>query len=118
MFTMSDWGFFPRIGFSCKCGCGFNTVDVELLEICSAVREFLGVPVIINSGCRCKEHNAEVGGASHSQHLLGRAADLRVKNPAEVYSFLCDTFPGRYGFIQYPSFVHVDSRDKAYREVK
>jgi hypothetical protein len=34
--------------------------------------------VRVNSTCRSPRHNRRVGGARHSYHLLGRAADIRV----------------------------------------
>jgi len=34
--------------------------------------------MIVDSAFRCAEHNKAVGGAPHSQHLLGLAADVRV----------------------------------------
>ena len=39
-------------------------------------REKLGMPVTVNSGYRCKEHNLAVGGVRGSQHLQGEAADI------------------------------------------
>jgi uncharacterized protein YcbK (DUF882 family) len=38
------------------------------------------VPIRITSGFRCFTHNAEVGGAPKSQHLLGIAADIITDN--------------------------------------
>jgi uncharacterized protein YcbK (DUF882 family) len=101
---------FDRREFRCKCGCGYDTVDVELLELCEIVRQETGKPLIINSACRCPSHNREVGGGKRSQHLIGRAADLRVDNPKAVYDALCKRFPDEYGFGCYDTFVHVDSR--------
>jgi len=46
-------------------------------------------PVTVNSTCRSQEHNARVGGAKHSQHLGGNAADFRISgNPRTVLAFL------------------------------
>ena len=57
-------------------GCGLNNATPALLGALEAIRALLGVPVHINSACRCKKHNAAVGGARHSQHLVGKAADI------------------------------------------
>lgn len=109
-------GHFDRDEFACKCGCGFNTVDAELLSLCEYVRMINGdKPLTPNSACRCKSHNNFVGGSQKSQHLLGRAADLPVDNPKEVYGKLCERFPGQYGFGLYETFIHVDSRSKKAR---
>ena len=34
-------------------------------------------PVVINSGCRCRQHNQAVGGSDHSSHLTGHAVDIK-----------------------------------------
>ena len=39
------------------------------------IREFLGVPIVVNSGYRCKELNRKVGGVYNSKHLEGLALD-------------------------------------------
>ena len=45
-------------------------------------REAVG-PIIVNSGFRCKSVNSKVRGVSNSQHLVGQAADIRPKDPAQ-----------------------------------
>jgi len=40
-------------------------------------------PIIINSGYRNQAVNRMVGGVNKSQHLLGQAADIRPKDPAQ-----------------------------------
>ena len=102
--------YFKRKEFACKCNCGFDTVDYELLVLCNEVREFEGQPVNISSGCRCEIHNLTIGGAPKSQHLFGRAADLMVDDPELTYKWLCRQYPDRYGFGIYDTFVHVDTR--------
>lgn len=53
---------------------------VENLKVLAAglekVRALLGHPLIINSGFRCADVNARVGGVSNSAHLFGWAADF------------------------------------------
>ncbi|WP_299231692.1 D-Ala-D-Ala carboxypeptidase family metallohydrolase [uncultured Halomonas sp.] len=102
---------FRRAEFACRDGCGFDTVDAQTLEILEAVRVAFGSPVIINSGCRCPAHNAAVGGVPNSQHVLGRAADIRVvgHEPADVYSWIEQRFPAA-SLGLYSTFVHVDTR--------
>ena len=106
---------FSRSEFACKDGCGFDTVDADLIMLCELVRKLHGDrPITPNSGCRCAYHNQKEGGSVLSQHLLGRAADLPVRNPEEVYKKLCNLYPNIYGFGLYKTFIHVDSRnDKA-----
>ncbi len=109
---------FNRGEFACRCGCGFDVVDVELSMLCEFVRNFVKHPVNVNSGCRCKQHNFKEGGAVNSKHLLGKAADLEIldfKELERVYDMLCFAFPDKYGFIMYDGFIHVDCRSKKYR---
>lgn len=101
-----------RAEFACKCGCGFDTVDAELVRVIQDVRDHFGSPVVISSGCRCYEHNKRVRGAARSTHLEGRGADIQVKGktPKEVYEYLTGKYPNRYGIAWHRSFVHVDTR--------
>lgn len=97
--------------FACRCGCGFNTVDAELVRILERVRGFFEQPVLVTSGCRCEEYNRKVGGAPNSQHVRGRAADIKVLNvdPMVVQEYCLQL--GVPGLGQYATFTHVDSRD-------
>lgn len=101
---------FNRSEFACKCGCGFDTVDAGLIDSLELLRGGQGLPVIITSGCRCPSHNASVGGASDSQHLYGRAADIVVLGlPAErVYKILRSSPYLSVG--KYPGWTHIDTR--------
>lgn len=110
--------YFKRKEFACRCGCGFDAVDVELLELLTTVREFFGKPVTITSACRCPDHNKKVGGASASQHKLGKAADIQVKDMTaqEVQKALDDFLPkDKFGMGYGKTFTHLDVREKAAR---
>ena len=54
-------------------------------------RQTIGCPIIINSGFRNSRVNRLVGGVSNSQHLIGQAADIRPKDPAQ-FQRLVDYF--------------------------
>ena len=47
--------------------------------------------IIINSGFRNENVNRQVGGVRNSQHLVGQAADIRPKDPAQ-FQTLVDFF--------------------------
>lgn len=107
---------FSRKEWECKCGCGFNTVDAELIKVLQEdVRDYYKKPVTItpNGGCRCHIHNIACGGSNKSQHIQGKAADIKVEgiSPEVIYFYLCKKFPGKYGFGLYKTFVHVDVRE-------
>lgn len=103
---------FSREEFACKCGCGFDTVDTQLIQVLEYVRTHFDSPVTINSSCRCRIHNQMIGGSENSQHLFGRAADIVVKNhtPKEVAEFLGAYMKGWGGLGTYDSFTHIDTR--------
>lgn len=102
---------FTRAEFACRCGCGMDTIDAVAVQLSEEVREIDGGhPITPSSGCRCAQHNANIGGSPNSQHLLSRAVDLPVRNPQAVYDELCRRYPNQFGFGVYSTFVHVDSR--------
>ena len=76
------------------------------------VRTLLGKPIVINSGWRSVQHNTNIGGASSSQHLTGKAADSRCIG-VNTYEYL--TYLVRYtnlnGFGIAKTYVHTDTRD-------
>jgi uncharacterized protein YcbK (DUF882 family) len=110
---MSEWDsqYFNREEFACKCGCGLDTVDYELLKVLEYIRENFGEPITINSGCRCPAYNDSLpNSGSMSQHLLGRAADIVVRgvDPQFVYELADQMEVGGLG--EYSKFTHIDTR--------
>ena len=103
---------FKRSEFACRCRCGKDTVDAELLQVLHVVRHFYNAPVTITSGHRCEKHNKSVGGAGGSMHLVGKAADIIVEGvePQDVYEYLCDQYPHCYGIGNYKRWTHIDVR--------
>lgn len=71
---------FKKSEFTCKCGCGLNNIQLEVVKIADEVREHFGSPAIVTSGTRCSKHNTEVGGVANSRHLKGKAIDMYVQN--------------------------------------
>ena len=108
---------FNRSEFACKCGCGFDTVDVKTLEVLEQLREYLMQPVTITSACRCSHYNQIVGGAHDSQHTKGRAADILVKDipPKDVYDIVDALYPDQFGLGSYTGFTHIDTRSNKAR---
>jgi uncharacterized protein YcbK (DUF882 family) len=117
---MFDKGF-ERWEFACKCGCGFDTVDVETLEVLEELKRWYGQIVIISSGCRCREYNEQIQKekdpdytpySSRSKHMEGRGVDFKVMRipSIEVYKYLNRLYPDKYGIGFYKTFTHFDSR--------
>lgn len=107
----------------CRDGTDTVMVDETLTVVLQCIREHFGKPVTITSGYRTAAHNAAVGGAKSSQHLLGRAADIRVQGVSveDVAAYAESLMPDWGGVGRYPAkagraagWVHVDTRaDKA-----
>ena len=104
---------FRRSEFACRCGCGFDRVAPELVELLQMVRDRFCAPVTITSGCRCSRHNAAIGGVFGSRHVTGEAADIQVAGatPQHVADWLQAHFPRCLGIGVYPTWVHVDIRE-------
>ena len=107
--------------FGCK-GSDVVLLDEELVVLLQCIREHFGKPIHITSGYRTAAHNAAVGGAKSSQHLLGRAADFYVEgvDVATVAAYAEALLPGWGGIGRYPKdakhptrktgWVHIDTR--------
>ena len=67
-----------RWEIACRCGCGFDTITPATVTLFQAIRDYIGRPIRINSGCRCPERNEAVGGAPESYHMQGEALDMQV----------------------------------------
>ena len=101
---------FSRAEFACKCGCGQDTVDAQLLDILQDIRNEFG-PVTITSANRCPSHNKAEGGSEKSQHLRGRAADIQLTGipPSQIAIYVDDKWPNT-GLGAYNTFTHIDTR--------
>ncbi len=56
-------------------------MDPEFMRRVQVLRDILGFPLIPVSGFRCRKHNASLKGAAEdSQHLYGKAVDIRVRH--------------------------------------
>lgn len=108
--------------FACKDGSDKLWIDCELVTLLQCVRNTFDKPVIITSAYRTETHNKKVGGAKNSQHLSGKAVDFYIKGVslAKIKDVLETIIPNRGGIIVYnkKGFIHVDTRDTRYREVK
>ena len=100
--------------FLCPCcGGGEGKVSEALVTWLEILRRAWGESVIVNSGWRCAARNLKVGGARHSRHLIGCAADIRISKPSgpdwQRFSVLAERLcrnPG-WEFLPYPTFIHV-----------
>lgn len=95
-------------------------VQVNLKELAlnlQVLRDDLKKPIVINSGYRSLQHNRDIGSEDTSQHVLGKAADIRVPGMAasEVYNRIEELIrAGKMkngGLGRYQNFTHYDVRD-------
>ena len=85
-------------------------MDDEFLEMLDNARHMAGIPFIINSGYRTKEHNRSVGGKKNSAHLDGFAADISATTSRErmwIVGALLEAGFNRIGIGR--TFIHVDN---------
>lgn len=89
---------------------------MDLIVQLQVLRDYVGVPIYINSGYRSPKHNKKVGGSPNSQHLLGKAADIVVKGmePKEVADtiekLIKEGKMKQGGLGRYETFTHYDIR--------
>lgn len=88
----------------------------KLSEAFETIRSAFGnKPIRVLSAYRTPEHNRKIGGARNSQHIQGRALDLRPPNGYTVkqfYDVIKAIAPdcGIKGIGLYRTFVHIDIR--------
>ncbi len=94
--------------FKCKCGKCNLEINHEFVERLQRAREIAGVRFKILSGCRCKEHNKNVGGVANSSHVFCLAADIEVTELTKmiIYKALKQSGFIRVGVAN--GFIHCD----------
>lgn len=109
--------------FACKgdnCCNHSHPVDKRLLDALEHLRALaiehednLHLFIHINSGFRCNKHNAEAGGAPHSFHTLGMAADVVIPGLSPLRVAALAKFVPLFksgGIGVYDTFTHLDIR--------
>lgn len=109
---------FDSSEFKCHC-CGKlpkDGMNPRLIKLLQSIRDKIGKSITIMSGYRCESHNQVCGGAKHSQHVLGNAADIRIHgmDADNVQHWLVLNFNKECkGIGCYNTFTHVDVREGA-----
>ena len=99
--------------FACGDGSDAVLVAPRLVMVLETIRAHFDAPVVIHSAYRTPQYNAKEGGAAHSQHCYGTAADIvvRGKTPAQVAAYARQLMPDWGGVGKYASFTHIDVRE-------
>ena len=97
--------------FACNDGSDPIFIDSELVTVLQKIRDHFGKPVTITSAYRTPPHNSNEGGTTYSQHLYGRAADIKISGvaPKKVADF-AETLIDNGGIGIYNTFTHIDVR--------
>jgi len=110
--------------FKCKCrssSCRATIIQPELVDAYEKFRNYMNMPLTINSGYRCQNHNFNVGGVSLSRHVLGAAIDIELTDTLlDVYTkHELQDLASKLGFTfikfyinSHVSFMHLDVRGK------
>lgn len=98
--------------FACTDGSDPIFVDSELINVLQKIRGHFGKAVTITSAYRTPGKNKAVGGQVYSQHLYGRAADIKVKGvaPKKVSAYAETLLKNKGGIGTYSTFTHIDTR--------
>lgn len=101
--------------FDCKCHhpfCTYTLIDTDLVDSLDVLADKFG-SIEITSGFRCSVHNNEVGGKPGSQHLQGKAVDIKTifASLNELYftAVKIENFLNG-GVGVYNNFIHLDVR--------
>ena len=93
--------------------------NVQLLcQNLQVLRDHLGKPIRVISGYRSPKYNRRIGGAKRSQHMLAKAADIKVSgmSPSEVKVEIVSLIKsGKMmsgGVGLYRTFTHYDVRGR------
>ena len=93
-----------------------NLIRVALLL--EQVRSLFNLPIVVNSGYRCKILNDYIGSKDTSQHRIGCAADITIpsKTPKEVVEAIVKSdIPYDQVIQEFDSWVHISVPETAAR---
>lgn len=98
--------------FACSDGSDPIFIDSELVTILQKIRNHFGKSVTITSAYRTPTKNKACGGTTYSQHLYGKAADIKIKGvaPKTVAAYAEKLLPKSGGIGIYKTFTHIDVR--------
>ena len=85
------------------------------VNVLQPLREIIHVPIFINSGFRCFDVNAAVGGKYNSQHLEAKAADFIVPamNLVDVFNIIIQNLSFDQLIYEFGNQPRLDRRVKA-----
>lgn len=118
---MASSAHFSDAELACK-HCGVNGTKQALVDALEAFRAVASAargadtPVIVDDAYRCPAYNRTIANAAtHSQHQLGNAADIRVEGATaeDLYRWALEVpafQDGGIGLNSHVPYIHVDVR--------
>lgn len=93
--------------------CRIEDMDEHTMRQFDQAREFAGVPFVVNSAFRTKEHELSRGRDGTSSHTTGKAMDIRARNSRERYHILRGLMEAGFERIGIANtFIHADLDDE------
>ncbi len=96
--------------FECPC-CKQDAINIIMVKMLQEARDYAGIPFIINSGYRCRQHNSNVMGSKDSTHLTGDGIDIEAISKHSKYIIVFALMlAGFTRIIIYDNHIHADKK--------
>lgn len=87
-----------------------------VVNVLQPLRDAMGFTIIVSSGYRSPAVNKEKGGSDTSDHVKGKAADLKSQDNAAMFNYIKDHLEfdqliWEEGNTKQPAWVHVSYRE-------
>ncbi len=104
------WPNFSTQEIACR-GDGTTRINEPALDRLQALRDRIGVPLVVLSAYRSPAYNRQVGGAEHSMHLQNAAFDISMANhdPESFEAAAREAGFTGFGFYPRQNFMHIDT---------
>lgn len=98
--------------------CSIQDMNEVFLDNLNVARHLSGVPFIVNSAYRTKEHELSKGRDGTSSHCKGLAVDLKATNARVKYKIITGLLAAGFTRIfVYDGWIHVDCDESKDQEV-
>lgn len=111
-----------RMGIDNKPNCDQEENIFQLCKnILQPARDWLNDTIYVTSGYRCILLNVSIGGSSTSDHVHGKAADIKCKDNAKLFHYIrenleYDQIIWEFGNDKQPRWIHVSFRTEGNRK--
>lgn len=97
------WNCIPR--------CSKEQMDSSFMKRLNKARRIAGLPFVLNSAYRSKEHDLAAGRTGNSFHCKGRAVDIKCLDSSSRAVIVCALISAGFRGIGISNtFIHVDDR--------